>query len=128
MDLRERILSSYDAGEGSREDIAQRYRVSLGMVKKLLQLRRSGKGIGAGHRRSGRKPRITPAHCEQMRQLLAKQPDLTLEELRSAIEVDCTVQAIHYALEKMGLTLKKDASCQRTRPCGRSLAPPPLAA
>ena len=107
MDLRERILASYDAGEGTREDMAVRYRVSLGMVKKLLQLRRSGKGIGAGHSRSGRKPRISAAQREQMRELLSKEPDLTLEELRAALGLDCTVQAIHYALDKMGLTFKK---------------------
>ena len=33
LDLRERILSSYDKEEGTREEIAHRYRV-LGMVKK----------------------------------------------------------------------------------------------
>lgn len=35
VDLRERILASYDAREGTREETADRYRVSLGMVKKL---------------------------------------------------------------------------------------------
>ena len=40
MDLRERILASYDRGEGTRDQIASRYQVSLGMVKKLLQQRR----------------------------------------------------------------------------------------
>ena len=40
LDLRERILTAYDAKEGTREEIAARFRVSLGMVKKLLQQRR----------------------------------------------------------------------------------------
>ena len=40
LDLRERILSAYDKKEGTREEIAARFRVSLGMVKKLLQQRR----------------------------------------------------------------------------------------
>ena len=40
LDLRERILASYDHEDGTREEIAMRYRVSLGMVKKLLQQRR----------------------------------------------------------------------------------------
>jgi hypothetical protein len=38
MDLRERILSCYDHEEGTREMVARRFRVSLGMVKKLLAL------------------------------------------------------------------------------------------
>ena len=36
VDLRERILASYDKDEGTRAEIAQRFRVSLGMIKKLL--------------------------------------------------------------------------------------------
>ena len=40
LDLRERILASYDHNEGTRAEIAHRFRVSLGLVKKLLQQRR----------------------------------------------------------------------------------------
>ena len=47
LDLRERILGTYDAGEGTREDVARRFRVSLGMVKKLLQQRRHTGDIAA---------------------------------------------------------------------------------
>ena len=35
-DLRERILAAYDNEEGTRPEIAHRFRVSLGLVKKLL--------------------------------------------------------------------------------------------
>ena len=35
LDLRERILSAYDSHEGTRPEVARRFRVSLGMVKKL---------------------------------------------------------------------------------------------
>ena len=58
LDLRERILASYDNEEGSRQEIADRYRVSLGMVKKLLQQRKRTGEIGARHHYSGRKPII----------------------------------------------------------------------
>jgi len=107
LDLRERILTSYDQEEGTREEVALRYRVSLGMVKKLLQQRRRTGEIGPLHHRSGRKPLIVAAHQRQMRVLLKKKPDLTLQELRAAVELDCSLPAIHYALAKMGLTYKK---------------------
>ena len=32
LDLRERILAAYDNDEGTREAIARRFRVSLGLV------------------------------------------------------------------------------------------------
>jgi transposase len=93
LDLRERILFSYDKKEGTREEIANRYRVSLGMVKKLLQQRRRTGEIGARHHRSGRKPMILAAHQGQMRALLGKKPDLTLKELRAAVELECSLPA-----------------------------------
>ena len=45
-----------------------------------------------------------------MRELLGQKPDLTLKELRSAVALDCTLPAIHYALDRMGLTYKKRRS------------------
>ncbi len=116
LDLRERILASYDHGDGTREEIAARYRVSLGMVKKLLQQRRHTGEIGHRHHRSGRKPKILPAHHRQMHSLLAKKPDLTLKELRTAVALECSLPAIHSALAALGLTYKK----RRCAPASRS--------
>ncbi len=115
LDLRERILTSYDREEGTRQEIAARYQVSLGMVKKLLQQRRHTGDIGPRHRYSGRKPKILGGHRQQMRLLLSKKPDLTLKELRSAIQLNCSLPAIHYALEEMGLTYKKRHSAPASR-------------
>lgn len=106
-DLRERIVAAYDRGDGTRQQIAERYDVSLGMVKKLLQQRRHTGDIAARHRLSGRKPKITIEHQERLARLVREQPDMTLEELRAAIEVECTLPAIHYVLRRMGLSLKK---------------------
>ena len=96
IDLRERILASYDAHEGTRDEIANRYRVSLGMVKKLLQQRRKTGDIGpatsflrAQAQRSGSAPRDGSGSCCPGR------PDLTLAELREAAALSCSLPAIH---------------------------------
>ena len=107
LDLRERILASYDDLEGTRQEIADRYRVSLGMVKKLLQQRKRTGEIAARHAYSGRKPVIVQAHENQMRIFLGRKPDMTLKELREALGLDCSLPAIYYALNDMGLTYKK---------------------
>ena len=107
LDLRERILASYDNQEGSREEIARRFRVSLGMVKKLLQQRRHTGEIGARHYRSGRKARIQPVYGAKMRELLKQKPDMTLKELQEALSLSCTLPAIHYVLVSLGMTYKK---------------------
>ena len=54
LDLRERIVAAYDGEEGTREEVAKRFRVSVGMVKKLLQQRRKTGELGDRHRYSGR--------------------------------------------------------------------------
>lgn len=118
IDLRERILAAYDHGDGTREEIADRFRVSLGMVKKLLSQRRHTGEIGPLHHRCGRKPKILASHRRQMRTLLGKKPDMTLGELRMALGLECTLPAIHYVLAAMGLTYKKrhSAPANRTGP------------
>lgn len=110
LDLRERILASYDQKEGTREEIAQRFRVSLGMVKKLLQRRRHLGDIGPRYHRCGLRPGKVAAQRQTFRQLLHRKPDMTLEELRAATALKCSLPAIHYVLEKMGLTYKKRRS------------------
>ena len=115
IDLRERIVSSYDKGEGTREQIARRFRVSLGMVKKLLQQRRKTGCIKPRHHLAGRKKTIVAEHRIAIRQHLKRKPDLTLAELREALGLSCTLPAIHYVLVDMGLTYKKRRSGQPSR-------------
>jgi len=104
LDLLERIMAAYDNEDGSRQAIANRYRVSLGMVTKLLQQRRRTGDIGSRHYCAGRKPIIVGSHRHQMRVLLGNRHDMTLNELRSALGMTRTLPAIHYALEGLGLT------------------------
>jgi transposase len=107
LDLRQRIVHSYDNKEGTRPEIANRFRVSLGLVKKLLQQRRRTGDIAPRHCFSGRKPTIGATHRSQIRALLTKKNDLTLRELRQAAGLRCSLQAINVVLAKMGLTYKK---------------------
>ena len=110
LDLRERIVGAYDAQEGTREDIASRFLVSLGMVKKLLQQRRKTNELGHRHRYSGRKARILPEYRDKLTALVAAQPDLTLDQIRQKLTMNCSVPAVHYALVVIGLTYKKRRS------------------
>lgn len=80
------------------------------MVKKLIQQRRHTGSIAVRYANCGRKPRILESHRHQMRGLLSAQPDMTLEELRSALGLSCSLVAIHVALAKMDMTYKKRRS------------------
>ena len=121
LDLRERIVSAYDKGEGTRGEIARRFRVSLGMVKKLLQQRSKTGCIKSRHHLAGRKKTIVEKHRIAMRQHLKRKPDMTLAELREALGLECTLPAIHFVLADMGLTYKKRRSAQPSK-AGRTFA------
>ena len=123
LHLRERILAAYDQEEGTREEVAHRFRVSVGMVKKLLQQRRHTGDIGPRHHHAGRKPLIIASHQARLRKLLARKPDLTLKELRSATGLTCSLPAIHYALVKLELTCKKRPSSSANKLGSTSRAP-----
>jgi len=115
LDLRERIVAAYDAKEGTRDEIAVRFRVSLGMVKKLLQQRSKTNDLGHRHRYSGRKAKVLPEYRDKLATLVAAQPDLTLTQIKEKLAMPCTVPAVHYALATMGLTYKKRRSMQPSK-------------
>lgn len=107
LDLRQRILKAYDRQDSTRDQVARRFDVSLGMVKKLLSQRRRLGDIRSQRHRCGRKPLIDAVCCKRLRDLVAARPDATLQELREALGVDCTLVAVHYVLIRLGLTYKK---------------------
>ena len=123
QDLRKRIVQTYDLGLNSRLEVAERYGVSLGMVKKLLSQRKRSGDLGHRYRYCGAKPYLDNPRKEHLAKAVAAQPDITLEEIKDALKLDCTIQAIHYALVKMGLSYKKNAARQRARQTRRKNRP-----
>ena len=115
LDLRERILASYDAGKGTRQEMADRYNVSLGMVKKLLSRRKQTGEFHSWYTHCGRKPYFTEELREQIKKLIRTRKDITLEEIRGSLNLNCTLPAIHYVLRDLNLTFKKNATRQRAR-------------
>lgn len=115
VDLRERIVAAYDAKEGTREEVAKRFKVSVGMVKKLLGQRARTGDLRPRHRFSGRKARLMPEHGATLKQLIAREPDLTLAEMKARLSLDCTVAAIHWVVSRLGLTYKKRRSMRPSK-------------
>src|SRR5215472_5211818 len=118
-DLRRRILQAYEQREGSEADLARRFRVSLGYVKKVRQqLRRTGKMDRVPHQ-PGRKPKFSEPIRAQLRSWLQQQPDLTLvelqEQLRAQVGLQVSVPSLWVVLQKIGLRLKKVTPRARAR-------------
>ena len=107
LDLRSRILAAYDAGGVTRQEVADRFMVSLGMVKKLIQQRRRTGDIGNLHHRAGRRRLLTADDEKRLSGLHRAQPDATLEEFGERLGVKCHFTTIHRALGRLGLRFKK---------------------
>ena len=109
--------------------LAERFRVSQGFTKKIRkQQLRTGR-MERSPQRYGTRKQATVEVQQQLREMLNRQPDLTLAELRERLEetrqVALSLSGLWRVLQKMGLRLKKSRSTlkskirRKTRNAGR---------
>lgn len=110
IDLRERVVATCDRREGTREQIAQRFCVSVAWVYKLLAQRRHTGSIAPKPHGGGQPPAFQGETAERLRKAVEDRPDATLEELREAVGVACGTSAVFRALKRLGLPRKKSPS------------------
>jgi len=118
-DLRRKFFQVYDAGEGTLEEVAKRFRVSLSWAKKISARRRKTGEIEAPRWQRGPRSRVTAAHREWIREQIRGQPDLTLQELQQRLEqgqrLRLSLTWIWVVVRQLGLRLKKSRSTPKSR-------------
>lgn len=118
-DLRRKFLQAYDEGEGTLEDLAEQFRVSLAWAKKISARRFRTGEVEAPVWRHGPVSRVTPEVQEWIRKQIRAQPDTTLQELREQLEeakqVRLSMGRMWLALRQLGLPLKKKHSTHRSK-------------
>lgn len=114
QDLRLRVLAKCDAGKSSNE-VAKLFDVSPAWVRRLKQRRRELNTIEPLPRRYGPHPTFTSVHDEELKALVAQQPDATLKELQARLSVKVHVSRICRALKKLELSVKKKSSTPPSR-------------
>ena len=118
IDLRRRVLKACDGGMKLAE-VAAKYEVSQSFVEKLLHRRRTTGEIGPKEYKRGPKEKLK-AHEDRLRELVDRQPDITLAELRDRLKVDVPLSTIWYALDRLRLTFKKNPVRRRTEASRRA--------
>ena len=115
-DLRQRVIEAYKANQGSRRQLAERFKVSLTFVQRLIRLyQKTGQFTPLPHA-GGQKAKIKVEDLPKVQQLVAAQPDALLEELcerwagQSGIRV--SVPTMHRAVQRLKLTTKKNSVCK----------------
>jgi transposase len=107
QDLRQRVITTVERGEGSLRQIAQRFLVSLSFVTRLLHHYRTTGSLEPKPHGGGRQPAPGPAQLKRLRALIRKKPEATLEELRQGLGVAWSTMAIVRALQELKITRKK---------------------
>lgn len=107
IDLRQRVVAAYDAREGTQEQVASRFAVSVSWVRKLLRQRRATGSIEPRPHGGGHAPAVDAAADAELRQAVRDDSDATLEELGRLAGVACSVSAVYRAIDRLGITRKK---------------------
>ncbi len=110
IDLRERVLMTVDAGEGTQEEIAQRFRVSARWLRKLLARRAATGSIAPVPNGGGRKPRSQGEAAEARRAAVRADPDATPQELRAATGLTGCLMTVWRAIERRKIARRKKES------------------
>jgi transposase len=118
MDLRTRVLRDSDAGLASNE-VAAKYAVSRSWVDRVKQRRREN-GETAPRIQTKFRRRALDAHQEQrLVFLITARPDATLAELREALPTTAALSTLWRAIDRLGLTVKKNGTRRRAAAPGR---------
>lgn len=108
MDLRERIVAAYEAGEGSYRVLAARFSVSRAVVGKLVRQARALGTLDPQVHLRGRKRVIRGDKERELQEHLDQHPDATLEERIRALDLDCCVNTMWQSVRRLGHSFKKN--------------------
>jgi len=113
-DLRRKLLQAYDRGEGTLEQLAERFSVSVPWAWKISAQRKRSGQMERIEQRRGTSRKVTLAVQERLRGWVQSQPDTTLIELQQKLEkaqrLHVSLGRLWQVLRQMGLRLKKSHS------------------
>ena len=129
-DLRARVLAAVDSGMAVRA-VAPLFQVSISYIYKALIRRRRTGDVEAASRRGHRPRKLTPEQEAALGARLAAHGDITLAALQRWLLAEHGVRlsngALWAAVDRLGLSFKKNAARQRARAARRGGPAPDLA-
>jgi transposase len=96
------------------EAVAATYEVSRAWVHRLVQRRRETGSIEPRKQTKFRARALSPEHEARLVHLITARPDATLAELREALPTTAGLTTLWRALDRLGLTVKKNGTRRRT--------------
>lgn len=116
VDLRQRIITAYEAKEGSQRQLAERFKVSLSFIRDLRRHQRETGTVQPKPHGGGAVAKIAKAQLSIVAALVTAQPDALLEELcerfaeQSGVKVSGST--MQRAVNQLNLSVKKNIDCR----------------
>ena len=111
LDLRQRIVESYEAGEGSIRQLAKRYKVGPNAICRLLKRYRETGSLQPLPQGGSKPPKLTPSHLDELKTLVEEDNDATLAQLAQRLEhrthLKVSTSTISRGLSRLDITRKK---------------------
>ena len=105
-EIRTKAVNAYIEGKASAQKLAEIFGYTRGTICNWVRAYRQNKQLAAkpnGHR----KKCFSDEEIEELKILLDKHVDMTLEEIRTHFNKSCCLSAIHRMLVKLGYRYKK---------------------
>lgn len=120
LDLREKIIETYEAGGITQRELAKRFRVSLYFVIMLLRRWRRENTLLPKKRGAIMKPLLTPEIMQFLSEQIERECDLSLSQLvelvREKYSVSVSTKTMSRMLRRENLRYKKNASTPASEP------------
>lgn len=117
LDLRQKIVDSYENQEGSIRQLAKRFKVSPDCVRRLLKRYYTEGTIEPKSYSGGNQPSLQPLHLSVLTNLVQEDNDATLVQLNHRLQAKTGLQVststISRGIKKLNLTRKKNSQGER---------------
>lgn len=103
---RNSLVNVYERFKDAKK-VAASFGVTQWTVYRLVsQMKRTG-SVDLQTSTRGRKPKLTAQDKEEIKKLLLEEPDLTINEVKERLVLECSESTIWRAADEMGFTRKK---------------------
>jgi transposase len=112
IEVRQKIIDAVDQQLGTYKEIAEIFGVTERYIYKLLKQRRETGTLSPAHHGGGPTGKLNEEHLLTLAEMVARQPDATLEELRVQLhretKVKVSISTVWRGLERIDFPQKKD--------------------
>jgi transposase len=111
LDLRQKIIETYEQEAISQRNLAKRFRVALSFIYKLLKLYREKGTFEPKSHGGGQSMKLSPENIIVLGELVEQKNDATLEELREKLheqtQAEVSISTTSRVLTSLNFTRKK---------------------